>query len=108
MIKFKVWSDIPDNFEGWCEVIASQTQYHLIPGRIIHNDKGHAAFHCLTKLKAWLIHNKKHRLNGPAVEGFWDGFAGYWIDDVQYVEETYWKHPLVVDFKLKNILNLST
>lgn len=46
---------------------------------------------------------KWHRLDGPALIDS-QGVVGYWIDDVQYKEEDYWKHPLVIENKMLEII----
>lgn len=54
------------------------------------------------------IHMKNgewHRTDGPAVE--WsNGETEFWIHDACYMIREFWKHQLVTQYKLKNILDL--
>ena len=57
-----------------------------------HNDKGPATITC-DGTATWYIHGRKHRLDGPAIEGRY-GYHEYWVDGSQI----YWKeaHPAAV------------
>ena len=38
--------------------------------------------------KKWLLNNKRHREDGPAIE-YYDDSKGWYLDDVQYTEEEF-------------------
>lgn len=51
----------------------------------------------------WYLNGKLHRDNGPAVE--WsDGYKEWWVNGIEYSEQEYKKHLIVV--RLKRINNL--
>lgn len=58
--------------------------------------------YCVSNNHEW------HRIDGPA-HVWLDGDEvkqSYWIDDQPHTEEQYWNHPLVIQHKLKQIVNL--
>lgn len=49
----------------------------------------------------------KHRLDGPAIVGkMVGGKDQYWIDGHEISEVEYWNHPLVIEYRLENILKI--
>lgn len=63
---------------------------------VLHNE-GEPAAEYSNGDKAWYLHGRQHRLDGPAYEY---GFSKtYYINGVYYDEKEYWKHPEVLKFK---------
>jgi len=56
---------------------------------IVHNE-GEPAIEDNSGVKYWYQHNKRHRLDGPAIE-YKDGTKFYFIDNVGYDEKDYWE-----------------
>ena len=52
-----------------------------------------------------LRQNKFHNLNGPAIVEYYD-LKSYYIDNRMMSKETYYSHPLVIQYKLDKILEL--
>ena len=51
-----------------------------------------------------MFHGAFHRLDGPAI--IWSsGYASYYVNNVEYSEQEYWNHPLVIAYKLEKILS---
>lgn len=53
----------------------------------------------------WYINHGRHRIDGPAVIHS-DGFIGYYINNKCFSYQTWLLHPLVVNHKLENILQI--
>lgn len=101
MRKFKNWDSIPNRFEGHCYVEKWAAQYWIKKGKILHRDDGPAAVFDNGD-KTWVINNLFHRLDGPAM--FNGDEITYYISDEKIGEEYYWNHPMVVEYKLNQIL----
>ena len=103
MITFKRWYDVPHNFEGQCYVVADQTTLWLKNNKVRHKENEPAIIHD-NRTKYWLINNQYHRLDGPAIEMNDYDTKLYYINNKRLTTEDYWNHPLVIEYKLKHIL----
>lgn len=107
---FDSWIEIPHNFEGECFVKCWSETYWLLKNRIIHKDDGPAIIYDDGRSQIWYCNNQKHRVDGPA--GIFKNsfkkkdYYEFWIFGKEYREQDYWNHPLVVEYKLKQIINL--
>jgi len=124
---FETWERIPTGYSGHCLLRQDKSDIidlWFLDGRL-HNTDSPAFFNRSSKNEVWCMFGKHHRVGGPAVvqkylqKWFFEGkrhrldgpayvhedFIEYYIDDVVYMEEDYWKHPLVVEAKLNKILN---
>lgn len=99
---FEDFSSVSKDFVGFCYVVSYKTHCWLTKNRILHNEHGPAVV-CDDGTKAWLINGRRHRIDGPAVEWF-DGRKEYCLFHSGYTEHEYWSHPLVLEYKLKHIL----
>lgn len=102
MLVFDKWSDAPINFLGECYVLENKCRYvsrmeseNLISVRFY--DDG---------TKAWLINGRRHRIDGPAYVNIKSDFNLFFVEGKEYTKEDYWNHPLVVEYKLKSILDI--
>ena len=41
--------------------------------------------------KAWWLNGELHRIDGPAVEGA-DGYKAWWLNGKEYTEMEFWEH----------------
>jgi hypothetical protein len=61
------------------------------------------------KREGWYIKGMKHRIDGPAVVWYDnDGFETlnkYYLYDIFYTEEEYYKHPEVVEYIANKLIN---
>lgn len=102
MRKFKDWDAIPNKFEGHCYVKSWEAQYWIKKGKILHREDGPAAVFDNGD-KTWVINDAFHRLDGPAM--FSEDEIIYFIQGQRIYNETdYWNHPMVVEYKLNQIL----
>lgn len=96
---FKIWFHIPSKFEGHCLIQENEgDQYWLIKDKIIHREDGPAIIYS-HGTKVWYNKNKKHRLDGPAIES--DKKVLYFITEKQF-----WNHPLVIQHMIDKIIKL--
>lgn len=86
MKRFVDWLEVPADFVGHCYVAETHIECWLNGVGIIHP-------------------HGYHRLDGPATI-YGSGNKGFWINDYYFNEENYWNHPLVIEAKLKMILNM--
>lgn len=100
---FKNWSTIPEDFEGDCCFNDREVECSLKKGKLFHNPNGPAYKKLYDNYTQWRLNNMRHRLNGPAIYGN-DDDDEYWIFDIKYTTERYWSHPLVIQYKLHEIL----
>lgn len=102
---FETWERIPAGYSGHCLLRENKSDIidlWFLNGRL-HNTDGPAYFNRSSKNEVWCMFGQHHRVGGPAVVH--ESFVEYYIDDVEYMEEDYWKHPLVVEHKLNMIVN---
>lgn len=102
-ISFPGWWDIPSDFEGDCCFNDRGVECSLVKGKLFHNPNGPAYYIPDSGYTEWRIKNMRHRLGGPAAYNN-GGLIQFWIYDQYYKEQDYWNHPLVVEHKLKEIL----
>lgn len=107
--EFEYFENLPDEFQGWCYFpggkagagmkvcVGTNKQWHCEIGPAIIWDDGSLE---------WWQNDKKHRLNGPAVIYNHGNIKRYYINDKSYKEKEYWKHPLIVEYKLNEIIKL--
>lgn len=57
-------------------------------------------------VKEWYYDDRRHRLDGPAIEELVTNGFVYYIHGVGYTEEQYLQHPLVIKTKLDKIVEL--
>lgn len=99
---FDKWYKIPKSFEGHCYVRNHESEYWLKKNKIRHKEDGPARIGD-DGGRMYYYNDKLHRLNGPAVEC--DAGGAFFIEN-QFIHETdYWKHPLIISFKLVSILD---
>jgi len=104
MKTFKLWSDVPNSFEGQCYVGQYMKEYWFKKNTILHREDGPAVI-CKKGRKEWLQNDMLHRLDGPAIVHD-SGEEYYFIEDNPITDEEYWNHPLVIEHKLNKILKL--
>lgn len=95
---------IPYSFEGCCCIEISKVHCWLSPGKQNHRIDGPAVVYD-DGTKFWYENNVSHRLDGPSDE-WTNGARGFFIHGKHYMEEDYWKHPLVLKHKINKILEL--
>lgn len=104
---FKLWFDVPVEFEGHCYIEIDKAECWLIKGRTRHREDGPAIIVNLNNdvvEKHWYVDDNRHRLDGPAIQGA--GRVYYFIDDKIIHKKDYWKHPMVIKTLLKKIIEL--
>jgi len=107
MKRFDCWLDVPDDFEGCCYICSLKGHYWIKPGKKFHCETGPAVIWD-SGSRFFFVNNKRHRINGAAIE-LCDGEKEYYIHGKQYFSELeYWNHPLVVEYKLNSIINDNT
>lgn len=86
---FQSWNDIPNDFKGHCYVKNSDTEYRLMPNKILHSIdspaiivKGRTCF--------WYENGVRHRLWGPAVTGI-HGYEVFILNGKELEEEEFLK-----------------
>ena len=92
---------IEKTYNGKCVCIYEKAVCYVVDGKI-HRENEPAMIH-VTGTKEYYNNGKRHRVTGPAVV-FFDGAEHYYIDGKSLTYEEYWKHPKVIPFRLKNIL----
>lgn len=102
MITFTSWNNIPDDFEGQCYIEISKAECWLGKKRKLHRKDGPAVISDNGDIQ-WYFNNEQHRLDGPAGIYPFDNTIVFYIFGIKYDETNYWNHPLVLEFKLKNI-----
>ena len=101
MKTFKTAGDIPGGFTGACFIQDRESICWFLNGQI-HCEDGPAII-WKTGTKEWFQRNYIHRLDGPAIE--WsDGNKWWYINNERYSQEEFLNHPLVIERKLKSIL----
>ena len=108
-IIFTSWDCIPNDFKGQCftQHEIGEAEYWLEPFKIRHCETGPAVIWD-SGSRFFFVNNKRHRINGAAIE-LCDGEKEYYIHGKQYFSELeYWNHPLVVEYKLNSIINDNT
>lgn len=53
----------------------------------------------------WMEKGRLHRIDGPAVIDSCNK-KYFYIHGIEYKEENFWNHSLIVDYKLRNIIEL--
>lgn len=118
MNTFKSWDDVPENFTGQCWLALPNQhiiEYWIKPGKIIYREDGPSVITIRenTTMKYWIQNfrvgqPRYHRLDGPAVlkESQSEPIIKYfYINGCPiHKEEDYWNHPLVIQYKLDEIL----
>jgi len=99
--KFKKLSDVPKKYTGKC-FITSIHEEHIYYKGLLHNTKGPAV--ATKNSKQYWHKGSLHRLDGPA--DYFGTTEEYYIHNVKYEPNDYWKHPLVVKTKLDRVLSL--
>lgn len=85
-------SEIPNNYEG-CVSFRNETTISCI--KDFHHTGGGGSIY------------KYHRLDGPAIINDKVKLKSYYIDNKKFDEDQYWKHPLVVQNTIEEILKLA-
>lgn len=101
--EFLTISNVPNDFEGKAIIKIKNDQYWFAVGKIIHREDGPAIIFS-NGVKYWFNHGKIHRLDGPACT-YNSGEKEFWINDQFYSEEQYWKHPLILEHLMNQIIN---
>jgi len=99
---FETTSCIPFDFEGECYLWQHSRRWYK-KGKLLHRENG-PAVEFDNGTKYWLINNQYHRLDGPAIEMNDYDTKLYYINNKRLTTEDYWNHPLVIEYKLKHIL----
>lgn len=104
---FEEIHNVPEDFEGHCLIKSSGNQYWFKKGRASHREDGPAVIWADGD-EYWWCNNLIHRIGGPAglIETEDEQEHQFWIHGFPYEEEDYWNHPLLIEFKLNNIINL--
>lgn len=115
METFEFISEVPYNFHGQCYI---KQLFRNIPATVWyehglqHREDGPAII-CENGCWFWRFKDKGHRLDGPTA--YWSPDCGYgdregkyyyYLFEVEYSEEEYWAHPLVMKNKLERIVCL--
>jgi hypothetical protein len=99
-LKIDYWAEKPINYTGILEY--NSHLYWLV------NDKRHRldgpAIESLNGSKYWFLNNKRHRVDGPAIE-YSDGDKYWYLNGVEYSQEE-WFERLSEEDKLNAIWNL--
>lgn len=112
------------NYSGFLFVFSESSLYHFKDGKI-HQDDDKPAVVTETNEKFWYQNNALHRVNNPAIIelGFehWylngkrhriggpsfygQGYKPKWyVDNLEYDEEEYWRLPQLIEHKLNSIV----
>lgn len=105
IITFDEWGGVPWDFEGVCFVEKDNAIHHIVSGKKVHRENGPAIIHVDDDGWQWWTNNKIHRIGGPAV--LFEQEYRYYINDIYYLEEEYWRHHLLIEYKLNMILKIS-
>jgi len=100
---FETTSCIPFDFEGECYLWQHSRRWYK-KGKLLHRENG-PAVEFDNGTKYWLINNQYHRVDGPARE-YYSGVKEWFIFDKEFLEKEYWKHPLVIEYKINKLLEL--
>lgn len=85
-------------YTGW----VSYDEYYFYLTYGVHHRIGKpASVNKKTGKLTWIEKGNYHRLNGPSTE---EGY--FYIGGIRYSEENFWNHPLVVEYKLEQILDI--
>jgi len=102
---FYHWNNIPDDFVGRCYCKLQAAYYWIGKNKVYHREDGPAVLYD-SGTEIWMKDGKHHRLDGPAISHKTNNEKSFFINDDEYYEDEYWKHPLVIANKLKSILAL--
>jgi len=100
---FETTSCIPFDFEGECYLWQHSRRWYK-KGKLLHRENG-PAVEFDNGTKYWLINNQYHRVDGPARE-YYSGVKEWFLFDKEYLEEEYLNHPLIIEYKLNQIMKL--
>ena len=104
VLRFATWDDVPRSYEGWCFVETTQEQCYVKEISIHYDELNPNGPSCISeKSLSWYRDGFLHNLNGPALCYLDDGEVEYYIHGVQYSEESFFRNPLVIANKLKNL-----
>ena len=98
---FDYIKDVPNTFTGKCYIASSESVVYLKQGNK-HREDGPAVKN--SDATEWWFEGARHRLDGPAV--VFQGIKGTYcfINGNPIIEEEYWNHPLVIQYKLNAIV----
>jgi len=99
--------DVPDDFEGQCYAIKSKREIWYKRGNVFHRVEGPAII-CDNGRQQWFLNGNCHRIGGPCIIDPNDQLNPeiYYIHGEPMSKQKYWNHPLVVEYKLKMIMDL--
>jgi len=102
LIYIETCYDVPDKYTGKAKLSNGIAWFKN--GKL-NNETGPALIY-ENGTSYWCIDGLNHRLDGPAVYSFTEIIAFY-IKGKKYLEQEYWNHPLVIEYKLNNILSIT-
>ena len=108
IVQFQQLGEIPLRFTGICYIVDQKETRYYLKGNL-HRENGPASI-VSDYREEWWYKGRRHRINGPAIifqnttnninfETFY-----YYVHGTFYLEEEFWKNPLVINHKLKSIL----
>lgn len=110
-VNFIVNANFHPSLNGWFYVKRyngfGEANIHLKDGKL-HNDINFPAL-IFKDSFGWYKNGNRHRLDGPCIiHGFSTSkpYKVFAIEDVDFTEQAYWNHPLVIKNKLDKILKL--
>lgn len=101
IIFINFWYNSPKNYTGKAKLCDGVAWYKN--GNLHRDDEPAIVYDSGTKY--WCINGLNHRLSGPAY--ITNGYSKFYIHGKEYFEHEYWKHPLVVEYKLNRILSIT-
>ena len=110
--EFNTIKDVPKKFTGECLILYEFNGKEKNPFKcwfkngIIHREGGPACVWENIDYEQWIQNGEFHRLDGHAVIDIQFKTPRYYIHGREYGLKDYWKHPFVIQHKLKMIMDL--
>lgn len=103
------YSSLPADFcgESYVQYYSSICKGWYKNGKL-HREDGPAIIRLSDKTEIWYFEGRRHRIGGPAQTYFQDletKIKIFMLNEEYFSEKNYWKHPLVLEYKLNKILD---
>lgn len=100
---FENSGEIPIKYTGVCFIRSLNEEHHYLNGEY-HRLDGPSVRH-MWGSEWWHLNGKVHRVGGPAIKTAHK--EQFCLFGLEYSEQEYWKHPLLIEYKLNKLLGLS-
>ena len=106
---FRDYGAIPRSFSGKCYLTYSKV-FCLVENGQFHCETAPAVLYHDNTFYEWYYRGELHRLDGPATTMEHaignNGNGSFYVFGVRYPQDKYWKHPLVLEYRLKLIMEM--